>query len=306
MLGVFLIWYTYHNTSATDRANILEAIRNADYFWVIISVLMGSLSHVSRAMRWNLLLQPMGYSPRFWNNFMAILAGYLANLGIPRSGEVLRATTISGYEQIPFEKSFGTIVAERIVDMIMLLLVVVIAAILQTDIILEFLTARNYSLNNLLLALLAVTVSGILFLYVVRNSDHKLFKRIRVFISGLWEGLTSIFKMKRKGLFLLHTLLIWGLYIGMFIVIKYSIPETRDAGMSAIIVAFVAGAFAMSATNGGIGVYPIAVAKVLTLYGIPAAAGDAFGWIMWTSQTLMVIIFGGLSFFLLPLYNKRK
>ena len=106
-LGVFLVWYSYEITSEEDRKQILKYIREADLFWVGLSVFIGILSHLSRAIRWNYLLEPLGYKPKIRNNVLIILMAYLTNLGIPRSGEVLRATALATYENVPFQKGFG-------------------------------------------------------------------------------------------------------------------------------------------------------------------------------------------------------
>ncbi len=248
----------------------------------------------------------MGYKPSLANNIMAIFVAYLANLGVPRSGEVLRATTISTYEKIPFQKAFGTIIAERVIDVIMLLLVVLVTGILQTEIIADFFLSKNINYVQLILLGVAAAAIGITFLVLIKRAKSGFLAKIKTFVFGIIEGLTSIFKMKDKWLFLFYTLCIWTLYIAMFWVIKFSLPETLNLPISAILAAFVAGAFAMSATNGGIGLYPLAVSKILLIYGIGKASGDAFGWIMWSAQTLMVVIFGALSFLFLPIYNSSK
>ncbi|MBL7471947.1 lysylphosphatidylglycerol synthase transmembrane domain-containing protein [Robertkochia sediminum] len=305
-LGVFLVYYSYRQTTPADRTQIYHTIKEANYFWVVLSLLAGLLSHLFRAWRWNLLLEPMGYHPRFANNIMAIFIAYLANLGIPRSGEVFRATTISTYEKIPFEKGFGTIVAERIIDLIMLLLVVVTAAAFQTEFIVSYLESKGIHPLKTIAVLAVLGCAGLAFLYFINRTHIGWLQRIRQLVRGLMEGITSIFKMRRKGAFILYTLGIWIMYIVMFWLIKYSIPETIDLGIASMLVAFVAGAFAMSTTNGGIGLYPLAVGKVLVLYGITQTAADSFGWIMWTSQTLMVVILGAFSFLYLPFYNRSK
>jgi uncharacterized protein (TIRG00374 family) len=305
-LGVFLIWYSYTNTSPNDRQRIYTSIKNADYFWVLVSLVLGLLSHLSRAYRWNFLLKPMGYQPKFLNSLMAVSIAYFANLGIPRSGEILRATTLSTYENVPFQKAFGTIVAERVIDLCMLLLVILIALVLQTETIINFFAERGFDFKFLILAGIAGLIALFVFLRYINVSDHKFAARIKGFINGLIEGVLSIFKMKNKWPFIFHTFFIWLMYILMFWVIKYSIAETSGLSFDAIITAFIAGSFAITATNGGIGVYPIAVSKILMLYGIGNTAGDAFGWIMWSSQTILVIIIGVLSFFILPIYNTKK
>ena len=306
LLGVFLVWYSYYSTSEEDRSEIIHYIKNADLFWVGISVFIGVLTHLSRAVRWNYLLQPLGYRPKLFNNILIILTAYFTNLGIPRSGEILRATALATYEHVPFQKGFGTIVTERVIDLVMLFLIVAIALFLQTDIIWDFLQQKGFNLV-LLLVLLG---SGILVLslgmYMVKKSNSKFALKLKTFLRGLLEGILSIFRMKNKWGFVLHTLFIWLAYIAMFWVIKYTVLETVDLSISQLLVAFVAGAFAMSATNGGIGIYPIAVSSALAIFGISKVSGDAFGWIMWISQTLMIVVFGAISFLILPLWNRNK
>lgn len=305
-LGVFLVWYSYYNTSPEDRRQILTYITEVDLLWVGISILIGILSHISRAIRWNYLLEPLGYSPKISNNIFIILMAYFANLGIPRSGEILRATALSTYENVPFQKGFGTIVTERVIDLIMLLLIILIALISQTDIILSFLEQKGFGLGTTIVFLIFGFLGLFLTIMVLRKSNSKLALKLKGFLKGLLDGILSIFKMKHKIAFILHTLFIWLAYVLMFWVVKYTVPETIELSFGEILVAFVAGAFAMSTTNGGIGLYPIAVSKSLSIYGISAAAGNAFGWIMWIAQTIMVVVFGAISFLLLPLLNRNK
>ncbi len=306
LLGVFLVWYSYYSTSEKDRSEIIHYIKNADLFWVGVSVFLGILTHLSRAVRWNYLLQPLGYKPKLFNNILIILTAYFTNLGIPRSGEILRATALATYEHVPFQKGFGTIVTERVIDLVMLFLIVAIALFLQTDIIWGFLQQKGFNL----ILLLVLIGSGLLVLslgmYVVKKSNSNFALKLKTFLRGLLEGILSIFRMKNKWSFVLHTLFIWLAYIAMFWVIKYTVLETVDLSVSQLLVAFVAGAFAMSATNGGIGIYPIAVSSALAIFGISKVSGDAFGWIMWISQTLMIVVFGAISFLILPLWNRNK
>ncbi|WP_372944416.1 lysylphosphatidylglycerol synthase transmembrane domain-containing protein [Muriicola sp.] len=306
LLGVFLIWYSYYNTSTEDRKEIFRYIREADLFWVGISVVIGILSHISRAIRWNYLLEPLGYKPKIRNNILFILIAYFANLGIPRSGEILRATALATYEKVPFQKGFGTIVTERVIDLLMLLLIIFIALISQTQVILSYLKANGIGLT----ATLVLVAVGIFMLFVflafLRRSSSRLAIKLKDLVKGLLDGVMSIFRMRYKWLFLFHTLFIWAAYIAMFWVIKFTVAETMSLAFSEFLVAFIAGAFAMSTTNGGIGLYPIAVSKALSIYGVSAVSGDAFGWIMWIAQTLMVVVFGAISFLLLPLLNRNR
>lgn len=305
-LGVFLVWYSYYVTSEEDRKQIIYYIKEADLFWVAISILMGVLSHISRAIRWNYLLEPLGYKPKLTNNILIIITAYFANLGIPRSGEILRATALSTYEKVPFEKGFGTIVTERVIDLMMLLVLIVVTFFLQTDIILEFFQNRGFNLNSLFLLLGVGTVGAALIFFLLKKSKHTFVLKIKTFLTGLLQGVLSIFKMKYKWLFIVHTIFIWGLYIAMFWVVKFTVPETIDLSISQLLVAFIFGAFAMTATNGGVGLYPIAVSGALAIFGINSTSGDAFGWILWISQTLMIVVFGAISFLVLPLLNRNN
>ena len=305
-IGVFLVLYWYYKTAPSDREQILFYIKEADIFWVSLSLLLGLLGHISRAIRWNYLLEPLGYKPKLVNNILMIFMAYLANLGVPRTGEILRATALTTYEGVPFEKGFGTIVTERVVDLFMLLVVVLITLSLQTDIIITFFMDRGINLNGIFILLGLGLVSFLIFILFVRKSSSNIALKIKKFVLGLFDGVLSIFKMKRKWSFVFHTLFIWSCYIGMMWVIKFTVPATAELSLSEILVAFVFGAFAMATTNGGVGLFPILVSKALALFGIQEVHGDAFGWIMWIAQTLMNIVFGAISFLLLPLLNRNK
>ena len=271
-----------------------------------ISIIIGILSHISRAVRWKYLLEPLGYRPKITNNVFIVLISYFANLGIPRSGEILRATALTTYENVPFEKGFGTIVTERVIDLLMLLIIILITLVLQTDFILGFLEERGVNIIGAIGILFVGIVGLFLGSYIIRKSKSPFFLKLKGFLNGLQDGVLSVFKMKNKWLFIFHTLFIWVAYFSMFWVIKHTVEETITLTLGELLVAFVAGAFAMSTTNGGIGLYPIAVSAALGIYGISSVSGDAFGWIMWIAQTLMVVVFGTISFIVLPLLNRNR
>ncbi len=267
---------------------------------------MAILSHISRAIRWKYLLEPLGYRPKTLNSILIVLISYFANLGIPRSGEILRATALTTYEKVPFERGFGTIVTERVIDLLMLLLIVMVTLVLQTDIILAFLDEKGVNIMGAIGILLVGIVGLFLATYIIRKSKSPFANKLKTFLNGLLDGVLSLFKMKKKWPFIFHTLFIWVAYVGMFWVIKHTVAETTSLSLSELMVAFVAGAFAMSTTNGGIGLYPIAVSAALGIFGISSVSGDAFGWIMWIAQTLMVVVFGTISFIVLPLLNRNR
>lgn len=305
-IGLFFIYLTINATTVEERKLIANYIKNADYRFVLLSIVFGVLSHLSRAYRWQFLLAPMGYKPRFINSTLAVLIAYIANLGIPRSGEILRATTLSSYEKIPFEKTFGTIIAERLVDLVLLIGFIFIALSLQYDLIWEVLREKKIAPATILFvfSFLLIVALGLRMLF--KKNQSALVLKIKSFLKGLVEGILSIRSMPNKGAFLIHTVFIWLMYLAMFYVIKWTVPETSTLGLNSLLPAFVIGGLTISATNGGIGIYPFSVALMLGAFGISNESGLAFGWIMWTSQTLMIIVFGSLSFFVLPLVNRKN
>ena len=306
LIGILFIYLSVKDTTSSDRETIYQAVKNADYRFVFLSLCMGLLSHFSRAYRWNFMLHPMGYRPKLINNVLAIFITYIANLGVPRSGEFFRATVMKTYENIPFEKSFGTIIAERMVDLIMLFLVIGIALLLQFEFIISFLEKQYFNPTTLIISLVLLGFSLWILIRQLKKSSSVLAKKILGLIEGLTEGILTIVKMPKKWAYLFHTFLIWGLYVFMFYVVKLALPETFDLPFEALLIGFIVGAITISATNGGIGIYPFSVSLVLVSYGISKESSLAFGWIMWTAQTVMVIVFGSLSFFILPLINRKK
>ena len=303
-LGLYLVYYSFANTSEADRQQIIISIKQADLRFVFLSLVFGAFSHLSRAYRWSYLLRPLGYRPTFMMRILTLMISYFSNLGIPRSGEVLRATALATYANVPFEKSFGTIVTERIIDLVMLFSLIGLGFVLQGELLLKVI--GNPSLDGMLIVWMVLAAS-VFFLGIrqLKRSQHALAVKIIRFFTGLWQGMLSIRAIKGKWAFVGHTLFIWAMYLMMFWVVTLALPETSGLTFSALIPAFVAGGFAMSATNGGIGLYPIAVAAVLQAFAIPNPQALAFGWVMWTGQTVMVVVFGSLSFLLLPVLSKK-
>ena len=305
-IGLFFIFLTVNATSKEERELIYTYIKNADYRFLFLSIFFGILSHLSRAYRWKFMLEPLGYKPRFINTVLSVLIGYIANLGIPRSGEILRATTLSSYEKIPFEKTFGTIIAERLVDMIILISLILLALSLQFELIWNFLIKKQVSMTKLLYWFFGGLIPVIYIIrFLFKQEKYPLIVKIKKILKGLVEGILSLKKMPNKGAFIAHTLFIWIMYMAMFYVVKWTVPETSILGLNALLPAFVIGGLAISASNGGIGIYPFSVALMLAAFGVSNESGLAFGWITWTAQTFMIIVFGSLSFFALPLVNRK-
>jgi len=301
VLGGLLVWYSISKISIEI---LIDYFKEANYTWIILGLFFGVLSHLSRAYRWKFMLDPLGFKPKFTNSVLAVLVGYLVNLAVPRAGEVSRALVLKNYEEIPFEKGFGTIVAERIADLIMMLCIILITLFVQFDFIYELLT-KNFNPTKIIIGLAILIIAFYILTSIIKKAKSGFLLKIKTFVSGLIEGVTSIFKIKKKWAFIFHTLFIWAMYVAMF---WATIPaiEGLEVPLGGILIGFIAGGFSIAATNGGIGLYPIAVAGALALFDIPAEPATAFGWIMWTAQTAMIIVFGGLAFLFLPIYNKDK
>ena len=305
LLGVFLVYYAYNQFTPAQIQEMKNYFQSADYFYVALSLLFMKISHASRAYRWKYSLQYLGYQTNFWNNFMAIAVGYLLNLTIPRSGELSRAAVLQRYDKIPFDKGFGTIIAERIIDLMFLMFFVTVALILQYQQLIGFIS-QQIPVTQLMVMVGVFILVAIVGTYLLYTSTWKLFVFIRKKISGLAEGVLSIFKMPYRLPFLLHSLIIWISFILTFYFGTKALPETASVSLGVTMVAFVVGSLAISFTNGGFGAFPLLIAKILALYGVSFTAGTAFGWILWTSQTVLVIVLGGISFLLLPVVNKKN
>ena len=304
-LGIFLMWYVYSKYTPEEKEEVFSYLEKANYTMVALAVLFSVISHMVRAHRWNFMLAPMGYSPTWGNNFMAICIAYLMNLFIPKSGEFSRAVILHKYEKVPFDKGFGTIITERVVDLILLLLFTLIAVLLEFDLLYAYITetipVKKIMLMGIILGLLFIG-----FILLLKYSKSSLSTKIKNSISGIKEGVFSVFKMKNKGRFIFYSLLIWILYVLSFYTATYALEETVGIGIGIVIISFVVGSFTFAFTNSGFGYYPLAISGILIVFGFSGTIGTALGWIVWTSNILYILFSGGLSLILLPIYNSNR
>ena len=311
--GLFLIWYVYGSLEPSEKKDLFSSIERANYWWVLASIGLGVLSHLSRAYRWKYLLDPLGLRPKFANSFFAVMIGYLINLLIPRAGELSRCGVLSRYEKMPFTKLFGTVIAERIADIVILCLIIMVVIISQFGILGATISSwipqpkdQTYFLYT------AVAIGGIIGLSLVilyfsfKKSSHHFIHKLKLLLLSFMEGLKTIIKMESAGKFIFHTLFIWFMYFCMFYLCFYSLPETTNVPIAGILAAFVMGGLSIIFVQGGIGVYPAAIMEVLVLYGISRAPSLALGWIIWTSQTAMVLILGIISLLVVARFNKKQ
>ncbi|MBU87259.1 MAG: TIGR00374 family protein [Flavobacteriaceae bacterium] len=305
LAGLFFIYLSFYYTSEGERNEIYRSLKDAKIEYIFISISLGIISFLSRAYRWKYMLNAMGYYPKFFNNVLAVFVAYLANLGIPRSGEILRATVMQTYESIPFNKAFGTILAERLIDLIMLFSLILLCLFLETDVLLPFIIGKiNSYLNKHHLLLIILAFSSFI-LIIIRVFKERVLKKISVLVKGISIGFTTILKMNNKIYYVTHTILIWTIYILVFYIMKFSLNGTELLEFRTLLVSFIFGAISITTTNGGIGVYPLSISVALSFYSIPLETSLAFGWITWSIQTLVILFFGILSFFLLPIVNNK-
>ena len=302
-IGIFCIFFSFRNISFTDFTKYFYEI---NYLWVFVGIFLGALSHISRSYRWKYLIEPLGYKLGFINSVLAVFSAYLINYTIPRAGDIARATMISKYEKIPLDKTLGTIVAERAVDVICILTIIATGLIFEFNRISEKLISL---IENTEISVIIIYVGVIILILFVSNRvlrKSKYYKSILNFFSGIVEGLTIIFKMEKRVPFILHSIFIWLMYILMFWATSMAFFELHEVAFYQFIISFTLAAISIMLSNGGIGIYPLAVEESLGWYGVQSTTGLAFGWVSWLSQTMMVIIFGGLSLFILPFINRKK
>lgn len=308
LLGIFLCFFAYSRFTQSQIEEVKNYFYKIDYFYVYVAIFLEFLSHISRGLRWRFMLNSMGYCPDKKNMVMAVFIGYLVNLTIPRSGEISRALVLTKYDKIPFEKSFGSIISERVVDLIIGLLFLVVALTFHYKLLIDFILSKIKidTLIYLSIFMLVAIAVFTLWLKMSYNSKNSLVLKIRNLLLGIKEGLLSVFKMENKKYFFFHTIFIWIAYFLMFYVVFLGLEETSNIQIQYVLTAFVVGSFAVAFTNGGFGAYPLFVSEVLFIFGVPLTAGTTLGWVLWASQTILVVIVGGISFLLLPVLNKNN
>ncbi len=311
-LGIFIIWLSVRNLTPAEKDEIIHSFRIANYNWVFLAILLGILSHVLRSLRWMIFFEPMGYYPSFKNTFFAVMVGYFANMAFPRLGEVTRCGILAKYEKIPFNKSFGTVVTERALDLIIFFLLFLLTIVTQIGTLRDYLNNNVYPglqgkfihpfSNPLFLAGISVFIALVILFFLlfgkkIKNSNF--YHKIIMLIHGFWEGLKSLGQIRRPVLFVFYSLAIWFLYFMMVYVCFFCFVSTSTLSPGAALSSLVLGTVGIMITPGGIGLYPAIVQETLLLYGLSRATGLALGWIAWTAQTVMIFIFGGVSLILL-------
>lgn len=314
--GIFLVWWQFNAMSANEKNEFYNALRGANYWLLIPIILMSLASHLSRSMRWKLLMEPLGYKPLLSNVFAVTLIGYLINAAVPRLGEIAKCSFLARYEKLKVDKIVGTIIVERTFDLFCYVIFIGITVLIQIDVIGDVVKSKlklisgsgGFPLWAKLLILIAV-IAGIMYLikFLIRKFPYNRFIiKINNFEKGLIEGFKSIRNLKHRKAFLLHTLFIWSMYLLQIYVGFYAMEGTMHLSIKAAFSVLTLATLAMIATPNGIGTFPIFVMQTLLIYNIAAPLGQAFGSLIWGVSTSIILCAGGISTILLPLINRKK
>ncbi len=311
-LGAFIFWLIYKDQDVDRIKSVLK--NDVNYFWVVISLLIGLLSHISRTIRWQLMIEPISHRPGFVNTFLAVMVGYLMNLAFPRMGEISRCGVLSRYEKVSFTKLFGTVVAERLIDIISLLVLLIIVIFSQFGEMITFLN-QNPEIKS---KLTSITTSPYLYIglvvfiiliFVFRNAirNNFLFKKVKDILVNFKEGFISIRSIKQKGWFYFHSVFIWLMYYLMLYSVFFAFEFTKNLGPIAGLTTFVLASFGMVApVQGGIGPWHFMAIEALRLYNVAPEDGKIFALVAHSTTTLMIIIIGLISVMILPFLNRKN
>lgn len=301
-----------------DFSNFFDTMSDIKWGWLIPAALISLLSHISRARRWQLMLESTGEKPRFINTFFAVLNAYFANLAIPRLGEVTRCALISRYEKQDFSKVLGTVVSERLLDLLLVAILTIVAFATQANVFGDFIEQHPEIKDNLarifspttIIILAVVGIAGLCLLIVIAKGKLDRFKicqKISQFINGLWTGILSLKNAQHKAGIIFHSFLIWILYFVMLYLCFFAFEELSELSILAALMLFVAGSFGMIVPSpNGMGSYHFMIIQTLIIYGIASETGAAFALVAHGLQTLLIIIFGLISTALIPVVNKDK
>jgi len=317
LIGVALAWWSIKDLTAGEKSQIKDALKTARYWLIIPVFLMLLLCHYVRGLRWKLLIDSLGYKVRRRNTFFAVLIGYLTNQAVPRLGEVVKCTVLSRYEKVPVDKLIGTIILERIVDAITLLIVFGITLAIQPHLYSEMVDAvfyppENPNANSVSGKIVFYIILGLAFLYLFGWMIYKkktfkyLWQLLKKKGRSIWQGVGAIRHLKKRWTFVFYSLVIWTIYLLGGYIGFMALQQTEGYGIKEAFTVLSAGSVGMVATPGGIGAYPILVQQSMIMYKLESGIALAFGWLLWLAQTAVIVLGGLFSFVAMPYYNKQK
>jgi uncharacterized protein (TIRG00374 family) len=308
-IGVFLIWFIQKDLKPEDIQFIIESIKNTKWIYIVILIVLGSIACLIRALRWRLLLEPMGYKPSAQVLTSSIFIMYLSNLAFPRLGEVLRCSILAKYSKVPIEKSVGTMVVERLVDVLGMGIIAFLALVFEWDKInilynsLQSKTVGNSQSYMKWILLVALLFIGAIAFYFIRKT--RFYNILIEKIKGFAEGLSSIRKVKNYNLFIIYSVLIYFIYFITTYIFYLAIPGLEHLSIKSAFLVLTAGTIGVGMTQGGIGAYQILITKALELYNIPTKIGLAYSWALWLIQTVTLVI-GGLLSYVYLIFRKNE
>jgi hypothetical protein len=313
-IGIFLTWWQLGKMTPLQKIQFRESLSHAHYIYLIPVFIITLLGHISRGVRWKILIEPMGYEPKVANTFYTTMCGYFANTFLPRAGEILRCTLLSRYEKIPVTKLFGTILVERIFDLICYAVLIVITILIQIETVSDFIKSKLALLLHhkrevplwlmiILFILIAVALYYVAKLLIKKYKDHRYVIKLKGYHIGLKEGFSTILHLKKRKQFFAHTIFIWTCYLMEVYIGFFALSATSSLGISAAFSVLSLATLAMIVSPGGLGAFPFAVQQVLLIYNVD---NISFGWLMWGVTTGIVIAVGIICFGLLIYQNKIK
>jgi len=318
-IGLLLIWLSIRQITPKEKIEIIHAFETANYFWIVISLLISFLGLFLRAYRWNYLLNPLGYSVNLLNATCHVIVGYFANYGIPRMGEITRCTLVSKYDKVPFEVAFGTVITERIIDFILFLVIFFLTLAFQfsklinlaNELIFDKVREKlsDVGQNPMKLMILVVVVFLLVagFFLLKKKFSALLKGKFGGIIKGMGEGIGSIRNMKNPFRFIFLSLFIWFCYFYSLYVCFFALAGTSHLGQRECLTLFLFGTFGVIFSPGGLGAYPAIVGGILFyIFQVDKADAFALPWLSWSSQFILIVITGIVSLIVLPIYNRNK
>lgn len=317
-IGILLLYFAF---KGVDFNTLVDDLKSANYYWVLLSLLFAFIGYVSRAYRWKLLIEPLNYNPPVKNVFYAVMLGYLANLAFPRIGEISRCGALTKSDKIPMDSLIGTVIIERAIDMVVLLFLLFVIFIAKLEsfglfikdnvfipLSEKFIDTVDFSIYYWLIIIIVIGGSiGLFYYFRKRFKRVKIILKIRKIIRGVISGIKTVTKMRSRSAFLFHTVVIWLMYFLMTYVVIFSIPATQGLKPIDALFLLVIGGLGMSApVQGGIGAFHWIISSGLALYGISKADGLVFATIQHESQLILVLILGTFSVFTLFINSRRK
>lgn len=317
-IGVIFIWVFLRNLNPQQQKEIWHSFKEANYYWILLSLVFALISHLLRTLRWQLMVEPLGYKVSFINTMFSVMIGYFANLAIPRLGEVVRCGFLNKYEKVPFNKALGTVITERAIDVLTFLLIFIFTLLIAYKQLEKYIYDKIYIRMTdkyssfefsykfiILIIFILVLIFIFLFIFNRYFKHTKFYIKIKEMLKGFWVGIKSLTMIKKPWLFVFLSLLIWLFYLLGAYICFFCFADTSHLGLDAALGVLAFGTIGIMLVQGGIGIYPFIVSEVLYAYSISITKSYSLGWLIWLSQTFIIIFAGIISLIMISVYNRR-